>query len=80
MIPAQPPKPALPEKEQCKKHPLSEMVYVDCQTCHGTGEVEWDDDACSNREMITCWRCRGSGISQWKECQWCLDEAADAEE
>lgn len=67
------------EKEQCKKHPFSDMVQVDCNTCGGSGEVEWDDDACSIQEMITCWRCKGTGQSQWLECQWCMDEAADEE-
>ena len=65
--------------EQCKKHPFADMVSVDCITCNGTGEVEWDDDACSTQEMISCWRCNGKGEASWKECQWCMDEAADAE-
>lgn len=59
---------------QCKKHPFADMVSVDCHTCGGSGEKEWDDDACSSQEMITCWRCNGSGESPFLECLWCLDD------
>ena len=36
---------------------------VDCWKCKGSGEIEWDDDACSNGEMIMCWVCKGTGES-----------------
>lgn len=65
--------------EKCEKHPFSDMAHVNCTTCHGSGETEWDDDACSIPEMTTCWRCKGTGESEWLECQWCMDDAADAE-
>lgn len=67
------------KEAKCSKHPFSDMVQVDCLTCHGSGEVEWDDDACSIPEMTTCWRCKGTGEADWLECQWCMDDAADAE-
>lgn len=63
---------------KCAKHPFSDMVSVNCFACHGEGEVEWDDDG-SSGEFTACWRCKGTGESNWLECQWCMDEAADAE-
>lgn len=42
---------------------LREMdnVAMDCRKCRGSGEVEWDDDACSVPSMIECWACKGTG-------------------
>ena len=34
----------------------------DCTRCGGNGEIEWDDDACSIPNMITCYKCKGSGV------------------
>lgn len=63
---------------KCARHPISDLVAVDCQRCGGTGEVD-ADDFCSY-ETETCWSCKGTGEAPWLECQWCMDEAADREE
>lgn len=63
--------------QQCKKHPYADMVHVECQTCRGWGEVEWDDGLCTIEEMTTCWRCKGTGEAPWLECQMCVDEAEE---
>lgn len=34
---------------------------TDCRKCGGSGEVEWDDDACSIVNMEMCWVCKGTG-------------------
>ena len=33
----------------------------ECRRCRGSGEIEWDDDACSIVNMIECWACKGTG-------------------
>ncbi len=33
----------------------------DCWKCKGSGEIEWDDDACSMPAIVMCWVCKGTG-------------------
>lgn len=57
---------------RCRTHNAECDVEVECSTCNGEGSVE--DDEGGVREWVTCWQCKGSGMSPWLECQYCLDE------
>lgn len=61
--------------EMCSKHKIEMTVESDCSTCHGSGEVE--DDEGGVTERVTCWRCRGSCVSPWLDCEMCIEESLD---
>ncbi len=35
---------------------------LDCNRCGGSGEIEWNDEACSVPSMIECYSCKGTGV------------------
>lgn len=50
--------------EECRRdNEELDRMNDECRKCRGTGDVEWDDDACSIPSMTTCWVCKGSGVS-----------------
>ncbi len=64
--------------EQCKKHPHALMMDVDCGRCGGEGVLDDMDDWEGRGE--TCYRCRGSGLEPWRDCEDCmLDEQYEEE-
>jgi DnaJ-class molecular chaperone len=46
---------------ECEREMKDYIEDPTCAKCHGSGEVEWDDDACSDQSMIMCWLCKGTG-------------------
>jgi DnaJ-class molecular chaperone len=57
----------------CAKHQCERTVECDCSTCHGEGIVDDPDDILGGG-YETCWRCHGSGVSPWLDCEWCLED------
>lgn len=44
---------------ECAKE--ADDLRLDCSRCGGSGEIEWDDGACSISSMIECYSCGGTG-------------------
>lgn len=61
--------------EICPTHKIAMTVERDCSICRGTGEVQDPDDYAEQPGYVTCWNCRGSGVSSWLDCEMCLDES-----
>ena len=62
---------------KCHIHGLPFDVPTTCSSCHGSGEVEDDDDYSSSPPLISCYVCHGTGIG-FRECEMCLEEEDDA--
>lgn len=64
----------------CSQHHIR-MQRPECGRCHGEGAIEDDDDFMSFRpNIVTCWRCHGSGEAPWFECELCVQDAQDQED
>ena len=57
-----------PESKLCPKHNIK-MHQPDC-SCRD-GYLDDDDDDFYDR---TCWKCHGTGVSPWLECDFCNEE------
>lgn len=60
-----------PESKLCPKHNIK-MHQPDC-SCHDGYREEYDDFYNEER-VITCWKCHGTGVLPWLECDICNDE------
>lgn len=67
---------AEPARNICPKHNVTMDVESDCSTCHGDGMIEGDQDF-GFPKYEKCWRCDGSGVSPWLDCEFCLEEDRD---
>lgn len=61
----------IPEQayEMCRTHNAPMDVAIDCSACGGEGVLENDV-----LKYVKCWNCKGSGTSDWLECELCLND------
>lgn len=63
--------------EICRKHKVPMDVESDCSICHGDGEIPDPDDFAESPGYVRCWKCNGSGVSSWLDCELCIDEGVE---
>ncbi len=62
------------EANKCKTHGET-LEHPECSCDDGWTE----NDDYGEVEMVTCHRCSGSGLSPWKTCRICDEDAMEAE-
>lgn len=62
--------------EKCNKHPYITLYNPECDVCAGEGwrdSDDWQDFG----DLISCYRCHGTGRCPWKTCEICDQEYMD---